>query len=76
MMCGRVVRRPLEIGDPDIIVGQSYGHVTSQTPLTSALLPTPTMPFDLIVPGCDHLVQVPNHLPSVMVVVVASRLQD
>ena len=28
---GRVVRRPLEIGDPDI-VGQSYGHVTSQTP--------------------------------------------
>ena len=28
---GRVVRRPLEIGDPDI-VGQSYGHVTPQTP--------------------------------------------
>ena len=25
---GRVVRRPLEIGDPDI-AGQSYGHVTS-----------------------------------------------
>ena len=28
---GRVVRRPLEIVDPDFI-GQSYGHATSQTP--------------------------------------------